>query len=85
MKKLVINKEYYELLKENNLDPIYSQDAEIYYGAWRGLDIAKFRFLLHKIVELKDFEDKDILNKEISNNNFTPIIMLGILDIVKEG
>lgn len=84
MKKLVISKDYYELLKENDLDPKYSQDAEICYGAWRGLDIAKFRFLLHKIVEIRNFEDKDILNNEISNNNFTSLIMIGVLDVKED-
>ena len=84
MKKLVISKDYYELLKENDLDPKYSQDAEICYGAWRGLDIAIFRFLLHKIVEIRNFEDKDILNNEISNNNFTSLIMIGVLDVKED-
>lgn len=84
MKKLVINKEYFKLLEENDLDPKYFHEAEIFYGAWRGLDVFKFRFLLHKIVELKKFEDSEILNKEISNNNFTALIMMGILDVVEE-
>ena len=84
MKKLVISKKYFNLLKENDLDPKYFHDAEICYGDWRGLEISKFRFLLHKIIELSNFEDKEILNKEISANNFTSLIMLDVLKIEED-
>lgn len=84
MKKLVISKKFFNLLEENDLDPKYFHDAEIFYGDWRGLDISKFRFLLHKIIELSNFEDKEILNKEISANNFTSLIMLDVLNVEED-
>ena len=82
MKKLVINEKFMNLLEENKIGEKYAGESEISYGAWRGLDISKFRFFLHKIVDLENYEDKEVLHNEIHNNNFTALIMKDILKIV---
>lgn len=84
MKKLIINEKFINLLEKNGIGEKYAGESEILYGDWRGLDISKFRFFLHKIVDLENYEDREILHNEIHNNNFTALIMKDVIKLIEK-
>lgn len=84
MKKLRINKKYLELLENEGKGEMFAGDSEIGYLEWIGLDCNKFRKLLHNIVdEYEQIYEKEVLHNEIHKNNFTSLIMLGIIEVVE--
>lgn len=86
-KILKINEYYVRLLDEKNVEGIYNyDDIKLDYINSIGLNISHFRYTLHCIVNNLDlsFRAKKIINSEISDNNFTSLILLGILNIVEK-
>lgn len=84
MKKLVISKKYAEneeIKKELGIifGDAYAEADFINISLW---NTARFRKIVHTIV---DYEFPNVnnekLHKEISENNFTKVIMLGLVEV----
>lgn len=95
-KRLKINDHYIKIFDEwNTIDAqlgigkigIYETDYAINITDYQICDISKFRKILHTIIDILKQEDDfyfknaEQIHKEISSNNFTFLIMLGILDV----
>lgn len=83
MKKLKLTNKAIELLEKNEFGAMYLNEYEITYTNLFTSEIAKFRFFLHKLVELdiENEKQKKLLNEKISSNDFTAMIMLEYIEL----
>lgn len=88
MKKLKISQQWIDKLI--NLVDItgegYNERSnEIDLVNYQLCNISGFRYNLHNIVDIdNEAVDKEIIHNEISNNNFTRLILKGILEVVED-
>ena len=91
MRKLRINEKYLkEFEKWNDPDNFglgrisYTlNDLEIDSITNKACNTSCFRLILHKIVDLV-FDNNDVTQNEISNHNYTNLILVGVLDVIEE-
>lgn len=91
MRKLRINEKYLkEFEKWNDPDEFgigrisYTlNDLEIDSITNKVCSTTCFRLILHKIIDL-EFDNNQDLQNEISNHNYTNLILVGVLDVIEE-
>ena len=91
MRKLRINEKYLkEFEKWNDPDNFgYGEisytdsDLEIDIYTNKICNTSCFRKILHKIVELC-FNNNEVTQKEITDKNYTNLILVGVLDVIEE-
>lgn len=91
MRKLRINEKYLkEFEKWNDPDEFgmgrisYTlNDLEIDVYTNKACNTSCFRLILHKIVDLV-FDNNEVTQNEISNHNYTNLILVGVLDVIED-
>lgn len=92
MKKLKISKKYLEKFEKWNdlgygLGKIgyYETDLEIDLISLKLCNTSCFRKILHTIIDIDDnFKNKQQIHTEISNKDFTSLILIGVLEVIEE-
>lgn len=74
----------FNYFSEDGVSTLYSHytDAEIDVVNLQMGVISKFRKMLHIIIDKEDLNCKDELHAQVSNNNFTAMILLGFLNVI---